>query len=214
MKNKTFRMWLILGLCLAITVVFNQAVFSQTTQQEKLKQGIEFFEAGKTAEAKAIFDQLIAQNYVNNELYYYLGSALIKQKNPEAALTYFNKILQSDPNSPYGYIGKAQYYMSKGNFTSAEPQLNTAIQKDPNCAEAYYQRGLLRGGQKKIDQAIADLQKCLQLKGNHAYAHYNIGLAYNQKGRKDLMITHFHKFVYLAPEAPEAAQVKSLLSRI
>jgi tetratricopeptide (TPR) repeat protein len=214
MKSKTFRMWLILSLCLVVAVIFNQTVFSQTTQQEKLKEGIKFFEAGKTAEAKAIFDQLIAQNYVNIELYYYLGSALIKQKNPEAALGYFNKILQLDPNSPYGYIGKAQYYMNKRDLNNAETQLNTAIKKDPNCPEAYFHRGLLRGGQQKIDQAIADLQKCLQLKGDHAYAHYNIGLAYNQKKRADLMITHFHKFVYLAPEAPEAAQVKSLLSRI
>jgi tetratricopeptide (TPR) repeat protein len=214
MKNKTFRIWLILSLFLAWAVISNQAIFSQTTQQERLKTGISFFEAGKTAEAKAIFDQLIAEKYVDNDLYYYLGSALIKQKNPEAALTHFNKILQSAPNSPYGYIGKGQYYISKGNLAGAETQLNTAVQKDANCAEAYYHRGLLRGGQKKLDMAIADLQKCLQLKGNHAYAHYNIGLAYYQKGRKDLMITHFQKFLYLAPEAPEAAQVKSLLSRI
>lgn len=214
MKQRTIRFWLSLTLFLTLAFSLNQPLPAQTTQQERLQAGIAFFEAGKTAEAKTIFDQLIAENFVNNDLYYYLGSALIKQKNPEAALTYFNKILQAAPNSPYGYIGKGQYYIAKANYASAEPQFNTAVQKDPNCAEAYYHRGLLRAYQKKLDLAIADLEKCLQLKGNHAYAHYNVGLTYYQKGRKDLTITHFQKFLYLAPEAPEAAQVKALLSRI
>lgn len=213
MKNTNFRLYLSLTFFLIALMVFNQALMAQT-QEERLKTGIAFFEAGKTAEAKTIFDQLVAENYVNNDLYYYLGSALIKQNNPELALTYFNKILQSAPDSPYGYIGQGQYQIKKGNYAGAETQLNTAIQKDANCAEAYFHRGLLRGYQKKLDLAIADLEKCLQLKGNHAYAHYQLGLAYYQKGRKDLMITHFQKFLYLAPEAPEAPQVKSLLSRI
>ncbi|HAR37061.1 MAG TPA: hypothetical protein DCR87_09245 [Acidobacteria bacterium] len=214
MRHNTSRFWLTPVLLLAFSLGLNLVLLSQTTQQDRLQAGIAYFEAGKTAEAKAIFDQLVAENFVNNDLYYYLGSALIKQKNPEAALTYFNKILQSAPNSPFGYVGKAQYFIAKANYTGAETELNTAIQKDPNCAEAYYHRGLLRGYQKKIDLMITDLQKCLQLKGNHAYAHYQIGLAYYQKGRKDLMITHFQKFLYLAPEAPEAAQVRTLLSRV
>lgn len=214
MKNQTNQLWPTLAIFLIIAISLNQPLLAQATQQERLQAGITYFEAGKTAEAKTIFDQLIAENFVDNDLYYYLGSALIKQKNPEAALTYFNKIVQSAPNSPYGYIGRGQYYIAKANYTTAETQLNTAVQKDVNCAEAYFHRGLLRGYQKKLDMAIADLQKCLQLKGNHAYAHYQIGLAYYQKGRKDLTITHFQKFLYLAPEAPEAAQVRSLLNRI
>jgi tetratricopeptide (TPR) repeat protein len=214
MKKTTFRVKLVLLIILFTLVAFAQTNFAQSTQPERLKTGITFFETGKTAEAKAIFDQLVAEGYVNNDLYYYLGSALIKQNKPEDALNYFNKILQSAPNSPYGYIGKGQYYIKKANYTSAETQLNTAVQKEPNCAEAYYHRGLLRGYQKKLDLAIADLEKCLQLKGTHAYAHYQVGLAYNQKGRKDLMIIHFEKFVYLAPQAPEAAQVKNLLNTL
>ncbi len=214
MKNTARNFWSVIFLALILVPTLTCGLLAQTSQEERLKTGITYFETGKTAEAKAIFDQLVAENFVNNDLYYYLGSALIKQKNPEAALTYFNKIIQSAPNSPYGYIGRGQYYMAKANYTQAETELNTAIQKDPNCAEAYYHRGLLRGYQKKLDQAIADLQKCLSLKGTHAYAHYQIGLAYYQKGRKDLMITHFQRFLYLAPEAPEAAQVKALLSRI
>jgi len=148
MKYRTNRLWLILVLVLAFAFSLNQTLSAQT-QQERLQTGITYFEAGKTAEAKAIFDRLVAENFVSNDLYYYLGSTLIKQKNPEAALTYFNKVLQSAPNSPYGYIGKGQYYIAKANYSGAETQLNTAIQKDSNCAEACYHRGLLRGLSKE-----------------------------------------------------------------
>lgn len=202
-------------LAVLITLSVFTAPGSTQTQNEKLQTGIAFFEAGKTAEAKAIFDQLLAEGLVDNNLFYYAGSAILKlNQSPDLALSYFNKIVQNSPNTPLGYVGRGQYYIKRQDYTSAESQLNLALQKDPNCAEAYFHRGLLRGFQKKLDLAIADLEKCLQIKGNHAYAHYQLGLAYNQKGRKDLMIMHFQKFLYLAPEAPEAAQVKSLLSRI
>lgn len=214
MRNKRHagRFSLVLFL---ISLLFIFLPASAQTQAERLQNGIAFFEAGKTAEAKAIFDQLLNEGMVDNNLFYYTGSAILKlNQSPDLALSYFNKIVQSSPNSPLGYAGRGQYYIKKQNLTEAEKQLNLALQKDPNCAEAYYHRGLLRGYQKKLDLAIADLEKCLQIKGNHAYAHYQLGLAYNQKGRKDLMILHFQKFLYLAPEAPEAPQVKSLLSRI
>ncbi|HNS05901.1 MAG TPA: tetratricopeptide repeat protein, partial [Candidatus Saccharicenans sp.] len=177
MKTKKAVSLRLLVLILAMSFLVQLAP-AQTSQLDRLKAGIAYFEGGQIAEAKAIFDKLIAENFVNNDLYYYLGSVLIKQNNPELALTYFNKIVKNDPNSPYGYIGLGQYYIKKGNYTSAETQLNLALQKDPNCAEAYFHRGLLRGYQKKLDLAIADLEKCLQLKGNHAYGHYQLGLAY------------------------------------
>jgi tetratricopeptide (TPR) repeat protein len=211
MKRVKFSVYFILATVL-ISLLLLSFPASAQTQAERLQTGIAFFETGKTAEAKAIFDQLVAEGLVDDNLFYYLGSAILKlNQSPDLALSYFNKI---SPNSPLGYVGKGQYYIKKQNYTSAETQLNQALQKDPNCAEAYFHRGLLRGFQKKLDLAIADLEKCLQIKGNHAYAHYQLGLAYNQKGRKDLMILHFQKFLYLAPEAPEAPQVKSLLSRV
>jgi len=211
MKRVQFSVYFILATFLISLLLLSLPAPAQTPV-ERLQNGISFFETGKTAEAKAIFDQLVAEGMVDDNLFYYLGSAILKlNQSPDLALSYFNKI---STNSPLGYVGKGQYYIKKQNYTSAETQLNLALQKDPNCAEAYFHRGLLRGFQKKLDLAIADLEKCLQIKGNHAYAHYQLGLAYNQKGRKDLMILHFQKFLYLAPEAPEAPQVKSLLSRV
>lgn len=211
MKSRKFSGYFVLLICL-ISLLFFSPPASAQSQTERLQTAIAFFETGKTAEAKAIFDQLVAEGMVDDNLFYYLGSAILKlNQSPELALNYFNKI---SANSPLGYVGKGQYYIKKQNYSSAETQLNQALQKDPNCAEAYFHRGLLRGFQKKLDLAIADLEKCLKIKGNHAYAHYQLALAYNQKGRKDLMILHFQKFLYLAPEAPEAPQVKSLLSRL
>lgn len=122
MKTNKAASFRLIVLVLAISFLVQLAA-AQTSQLDRLKAGIAYFEGGQIAEAKAIFDKLIAENFVNNDLYYYLGSVLIKQNNPEAALTYFNKIVQSAPNSPYGYIGLGQYYIKKGNYTSAETSL-------------------------------------------------------------------------------------------
>jgi len=214
MKTNKAASLKLMALILAMSFLVQLAA-AQTSQLDRLKAGIAYFEGGQIAEAKAIFDKLIAEKFVNNDLYYYLGSVLIKQNNPEAALTYFNKIVQSDPNSPYGYIGLGQYYIKKWQLIPApKPSSIWLYKKTPTALKLTFTAGCCAVIRKNLTMAIADLEKCLQLKGNHAYGHYQLGLAYNQKGRKDLMIVHFNKFVYLAPKAPEAPQVKSLLSRV
>ncbi|MDH5715059.1 MAG: tetratricopeptide repeat protein, partial [Candidatus Aminicenantes bacterium] len=75
-------------------------------------------------------------------------------------------------------------------------------------------KGIIFGYQKNTPAAIESFNKCLEIDPNHAYAHYQIGLAYYQVKRPDLTIVHFDRFIALAPEAPEAEQVRNLLNAI
>ena len=47
-----------------------------------------------------------------------------------------------------------------------------------------------------------------------AYAHYYAGLSYYQAERIDLMAAFFESFLKLAPDAPERAQVESIMRTI
>lgn len=91
-------------------------------------------------------------------------------------------------------------------------RVNEALRGEPNLAEAHYVKGLVLSYQQKVDEAIKLLSRAVELNPTHAYGHYYLGLAYNQKKRKDLTIVHLEKFLALAPQAPEAAQVRTLLN--
>jgi len=73
---------------------------------------------------------------------------------------------------------------------------------------------LAYGYLKKYPEAIQSLERTVELQPNNAYARYHLALAYNQTKRIDLAVLHLHRFLELAPNAPEAPQVNALLSQL
>jgi regulator of sirC expression with transglutaminase-like and TPR domain len=59
--------------------------------------------------------------------------------------------------------------------------------------------------------AVKALERAIKLDPKKAYSHYYAGIAYGNLKRPDKMAEHFQYFLRLAPEAPEAAKVRSYL---
>ena len=104
--------------------------------------------------------------------------------------------------------------MLNKDYASAMQQIEKALSLDPRNAEAFFQKGNVQAYQKQWKAAINAYKECLAIQPDHIYAHYYIGLAYNQINNKDLAIDHLQKFLQLAPNAPEAEQVRRLLSQL
>jgi tetratricopeptide (TPR) repeat protein len=89
--------------------------------------------------------------------------------------------------------------------------LNRAIELNSNSAEAYHYRGMVKTQQKDFEGGIADLEKAAELDPSRAYTHYYLGLAYNGVKRPDQMARHLQEFLNMAPNAPDADKVRSVL---
>ena len=89
--------------------------------------------------------------------------------------------------------------------------LNRAIELNSNSAEAYHYRGMVKTQQKDFEGAIADLEKAVELDPSRAYTHYYLGLAYNGVKRPDQMARHLQEFLNMAPNAPDADKVRSVM---
>jgi tetratricopeptide (TPR) repeat protein len=92
--------------------------------------------------------------------------------------------------------------------------LNEAHAANAENPEVYLYRGIAHANRGQFNEAVRDLDKAVQLKPNEAKAHYYAGLAYNGIKRPDKMVEHFQMFLKLAPDAPEAARVRSLLRNV
>jgi hypothetical protein len=55
------------------------------------------------------------------------------------------------------------------------------------------------------------LTEAIGLNAGMAYAYYYRGLSAGEIGRKDLMVNDLDRFLAMAPNAPEAPQVKRIL---
>jgi tetratricopeptide (TPR) repeat protein len=141
------------------------------------------------------------------------GMELYKQgKYAEAASALSAEVRKSPENKELlTHLGLAR--IQTGDPGGALEPLKKAISLDDNYAEAHFGVGFANYKMKKIGEAIPELEKATKLAPHHAYTHYYLGMAYNQTDRKDLSIHHLRTFVALAPDAPEAPAVRSILSK-
>jgi tetratricopeptide (TPR) repeat protein len=69
-------------------------------------------------------------------------------------------------------------------------------------------------GSGRVDEAVERLSAVIQAQPALAYAYYWRGKAYNARHQTARMVDDFEAFLRLAPDAPEAAAVKQLLSAL
>ena len=110
------------------------------------------------------------------------------------------------------YLGLARVKLNKA--AEAMPVLQKAVELDGKSAEAHFGKGLAHAHLNELDEAIAELETAVEMNPTHAYAHYYLGLAFDKKGREDRALLHLQRFLDLAPKAPEAPQVREVLSRL
>jgi len=198
----------------ATSPVVGPAAPSQDLPEEPFARGKALLLQGKPAEAKASFEQAMAQDTKSLDILYYRGVSRLQLGDSGGALADFRATLDRKPDYALGRAGLAQVWIKQANYAEAEKEIAAALAADDRCAEAYFQRGVVQGYLKDTNAAIAAFTKSLEIDALHAYAHYYLGLAYNQVRRKDLTIVHLEKFLTLAPLAPEAPQVRNLLNML
>ncbi|MBN2206262.1 MAG: tetratricopeptide repeat protein [Candidatus Aminicenantes bacterium] len=212
--KKTFGAGFGAGFLAGMVVIAAVAAAVQDLPAEPFARGKALLLQGKFAEAKASFEQALAQDTKSLDILYYRGVSRLRLDDTAGAQADFSATLAQKPDYALGRAGLAQVWIKQANYAEAEKEIAAALAVDDRCAEAYFQRGVVRGYLKDTDGAIAAFTKSLEIDALHAYAHYYLGLAYNQVRRKDLTIVHLEKFLALASLAPEADQVRNLLTML
>lgn|SRR5262245_50137400 len=196
-----------------IAVVFAVTVAASTQGSAPSKQEPpqKLFESGKIQEA---IDSIKAKGDVPPDQSYLRALAHRKLNQNDDAKEAFHTLGRSGDDSAWKSIGTSGAAWVDGDLDAAEPAARKAVQQDGNSMQAHYQLGLVelaRGRQAPAAEAFA---KAAELDPQMAYAHYEAGMAYYKVKRIDRMAVYFENFLKLAPNAPEAAAVKSIMKTV
>jgi len=146
---------------------------------------------------------------------YKQGKAQLQAKNYDAAEEAFRQLVDADgPSASQGYEGLALVDIGRKNYDQALEDAMKAIELNGENPDAHYALGLVYALRKDFKNASPSLEKTIALNPEHAYGHYQLGLVQYQLKKYDQTIIHFEKFIELAPNAPEAPQVKSILKTV
>lgn len=193
--------------------------FQTTLVAADTQKGIELYQSHKYNEATAELKQAVANKPDDVRARYYLGLSLLEQQNYPEAQAQFDAAqqeLSKDSNPPLDQIkvGLARAQMEQKNYDAAVANLEEARQLNPKNADVYVYRGKLEVLREDYGAATKQLEQAIAMDPRDAYAHYYAGVAYSKTGRPDKMVNEFQTFLKLAPDAPEAAKVRSLLRAV
>ena len=128
------------------------------------------------------------------------------------ALAALDKLFALDAENVQGRRVHYLVYDAMNDQAKVAEALDAYLAADPDGAiEVMYQRADLDFRDGATAKAIAALEKIIELKSDMPRAHYTLGLCYTQSDKAKAR-AHFQKFLELAPDDPEAATAKEMLS--
>lgn len=172
-------------------VLFFAASLSITSFAQNVQEGVNDWYAERYQSAITTFQKILAANPNNIEATYWLGQALIANKDTTGAASLYQKALASTNNAPLLLVGLGHVELLQGKTADARQKFETAINathkrkgNNPDILDAIgranvdaYSEATKYGD---LNYAVAKLTEAGQLQPNNPDIFLNLGNAYRK----------------------------------
>jgi predicted Zn-dependent protease len=182
------------------------------------KQAVELAQAGKPAEARKIWETLLAKHPNMHQFHGLIGTMYAAEDNPTKGLEHLKLVLEKDPGNVDYQVLSAELMMETGNREAADKILSTVDitkVKDPRAFINSAINKINSGDKAQAEAAIQIIDKLMpQFPQEHMLLYLrgraNIAATKLPEAKADL-----EKYVAVAPPtAPQLADAKKLLEQL
>jgi len=177
-------------------------------------EGVNLFRQAKYKESIEYFEKVAARYPDSPEILYNLGISAFRDGDTDRAIVVFDKALQITPDMVEVYLALGECYFNKGEKEKAMDAFSKAISFQPANAKAHYNLGIIYYKIEKLDEALAEFQKAIDLDSGFSSPFYQAGIVSVKKGDLKAALQYFETFLKMEPDAPEAAQVKTMIEEL
>ena len=114
----------------------------QTEVSRLFQQGFALHQQGQVAQAKALYEQVLARQPKHFDALHLLGVIAVQSKNPTLAVDLISKAIAINPNSAAAYSNRGVALKALKRLDDAVASYDKAIVLRPNYAEAYGNKSL------------------------------------------------------------------------
>lgn len=126
--------------------------------------GIVYINLNENDNAILLFKNLIAKNYIDENIYNNIGIALKKKKNYSSAIEYFNSSIKINKISTSPYFNLGNTYIKISQYANAEKNFKICLKLNKDYLPAIINLSALYINQKLLDKAMRMLK--IGLKNN------------------------------------------------
>jgi tetratricopeptide (TPR) repeat protein len=124
------------------------------------------------------------------------GMAEFVGGNYEKSIDYFNRVIESDPDSRSAFMSRGSAFLKLNRFDEAKADFDRVIETDRNYARAYHLRGLVYEKTGDDESAMRDFDRAIELDPEYGAAYYSRATLRSKLGQTDQatddieMVTH------------------------
>ncbi len=155
---------------------------SQVTIDQAIQIAVQQHQAGRLAEAEAIYRQVLAQQPDCAPVLHLLGVVASQTGRLEAAEELIERAIQLNPGDPMPHSNLAKLLLDMGRPEGAIAAARRAIELNPRFFQAYNHLGNAWIARGERQEAIAAYRRAIALHPAFADAHNNLGNALKDEG--------------------------------
>jgi tetratricopeptide (TPR) repeat protein len=149
--------------------------------------------------------------------HYYEGVDYLKKEDYAAAIPFFKKAVDTDPEFVFAWDNLGICYRRTGRLDEALAAYQAALRVDPSGKTALQNLPVVYLHQKKNEEAIAAYKKILQYYPEDPEAYYGIGVVYFENLKDDVnalqnMCKAYN--LYIAQKSPYRTDAEKLVNMI
>jgi TonB family protein len=154
------------------TVASVQTTSTPGTNIEERQRAIDLYHHEKFAEAAKLLRKVLKKSNSDDEGWYYLGLALLRQpKQVKEASKAFETALKLRPNSAAAHTGLSYALLLRNKPSDAIREAQAALNIEPNIADAHYVIGVARLRAGEQEAALAQAEGALKVNPQFAPAY-------------------------------------------
>lgn len=146
--------------------------------------------------------------------WYHLGRLYQQTGQARAASASYAQALNLSANRPEFYGDLAQYHLGQNHLTEALHYAKLSLQHQPNHVGSLLMAGSLLSQQEQLAPATVYLEKARGLAPQQAQVYKPLGWLYLKKGAKSSALQALQRYLQLAPQASDRADIQQLLQRL
>lgn len=212
----------------AAAMANSKEVAAKTAELKKnFEEGVAASRAGNHDEAIAKFKAAAELNPNCFDCYYNMAYSSTQKKDYDAAEASYKKAIEIKADYAEAWNGLANVYNATRKFDEAAKASSKAMELSSALgaggaaggapggnADALFNQGVILWNGGKVAEAKKQFEAAIAANPNHAESHYQLGMALVNEGNLAAAGTEFETYLKLAPEGPNAATAKGILTTI
>nr|WP_290226605.1 tetratricopeptide repeat protein [Trichocoleus desertorum] len=175
-----------------------------------LKTAIQHHQAGRLAEAEALYQQILEEQPDQAEVWQLRGALAASAKRNTDAIAYYQQALALNPNFPEAHSNLGVALSQVGQIEAAIAHYQQAIALNPGAAELHHNLGVALNQQGQVEEAIAHYQQAIALNPHFAMTHNNLGSIWEEQGRYAEALDCYKQALTVNPEHVDAHFSKAI----